>query len=154
MAKLTVNKKGFTRKGFERKAFKRKGYVRSDGTRVKSASVPKSKISPTKVKPSTFKIKDRGAKGRGKKVIPKLKKGFLNVSFSSPANVRRAKLVKLAKKQGEKKVVGKLRALQVLNKRTNPTVSRKALADSKFIAGSFKGKKRVQFPSGYGRSKK
>lgn len=144
MAKITVH-----RKGYERKAHSRSGYVRRDGVRVSPANVDRAVVPPT-----VFKIKDRGARGRGKKVFPPLKKGALGINFSNKAMTRRAKLDKLAKKIGEKKVVGRLRAIQVLNKRTNPAVSKKALADSKYIAGSFKGKKKVKFPTGFRKKQK
>lgn len=101
---------------------------------------------------STFKIKDRGAKGRGKKVFPPLKKGSLGVDFSTKAETRHRTESALAKKIGEKKVVGKLRAVQVYNKRTNKIVSRKAKADAHYIASSFVGKKRV--PTGTGLRRK
>lgn len=101
-----------------------------------------------KVPATTFKIKDRGKVGRGKKVFPDLKKGTLGISFDNKASTRRKKLASVAKKKGEKVVVGKLRALQILNKNTNPSVSRKAKADSKWVAGSFKGKKRMKYPTG------
>jgi hypothetical protein len=44
---------------------------------------------------------------------------------------------------GERKVVGELRALQVFFKTTDPRKSRRALALSKLVAGSFRGKQRV-----------
>jgi hypothetical protein len=118
---------------------KRRGYTRKDGTKVKATS---------------FKIKDRGRPGRGKKIIGKLKEGSLGVDFSNKAQTRRTKESKLAKKIGEKKVVGKLRAVQVLNKRTNPKLSKKAKADAHFIASSFKGKKRVRTGTGLSSKKK
>lgn len=139
MAMLRVSRKGYTRKSYSRKP-----YTRKDGTKVKGTNVGKSKVQST-----TFTIKDRGAKGRGKKVFPTLKRGTLGVDFSKPASTRRRLLSKKAKMVGEKRVVGKLRAIQVLNKRTNPSVSKKALADSKYIAGSFKGKKKVRYPTGF-----
>lgn len=136
------------RKSYVRKPYVRKSYVRKDGTRVKAA-----KVGVTRVPSSNFSIKDRGAKGRGKKVIPKLKKGTLGVNFGWSAAKRRSVLRKKAKSLGEKKVVGKLRAIQVLNKRTNPFVSAKANADSKYVAGSFKDKRYVGYPRGFGRNR-
>jgi len=144
MAKLTVHRKGYSRKPYERK-----GYKRKSGVKVKPA-----KVGRTKVPPSTYKVTDRGAKGRGKKVFPQLKRGTLGISFKNSAKTRRAKESKLAHKYGEKKIVGKLRALQVLNKRTNPKVSKKAKADSSYIAGSFIGKKKVKYPTGFRRNMK
>jgi len=142
MAKLLVHKKGYVRK-----AHHRKGYVRKDGVRVKPTKVKASKVSPT-----TYEMVDRGARGRGKKIIPTLKRGTLGVDFSKPAKERRKQEIKLAKKIGEKKVVSKLIALEVLNKRVNPSLAKKAKADAHFIAGSFKGKKQVEYPKGFCRS--
>lgn len=107
------------------------------------------------IPPATFKIEDRGAPGRGKKVLPKLKKGALGGPgfFDKPARMRRKVAARLAKKHGEKSVVGRLRAIQVLNKRQNPKVAAKARADSKYIAGSFRGKRQVRYPGGFGRSR-
>ncbi len=118
---ITVNKKAFTRK---------------DGVRVKA---------------STFKIRDRGKPGRGPRIIPPLVKGSLGVDFSKPRMVRRRIEVALAKKIGERKVMGKLRAIQVFNKNTNPTLSEKARSDAKFIASSFIGRKRVRTGTGLSR---
>lgn len=53
------------RKGFERKAFDK-----IDPRTGKKIHIPSTDIPPT-----TFSIKDRGAKGRGKKVIPEMKEG-------------------------------------------------------------------------------
>jgi len=142
MAKLSVHRKGYTRKAYTRKAYTRKG-----GVHVKAAKVGKSRVPA-----STYKIKDRGKPGRGRKVIPPLKPKALGVSFDWPTERRRKALITKAKRYGEKKVVGRLRAIQVLNKRTNPKVSRIALADSKFVAGSFKRKRYVGFPKGFGRN--
>lgn len=116
---------------------KRKGFTTKKGKRVK---------------PTNFDIKDRGAPGRGKKIFPTLKEGSLGVDFSKPARIRRAIEVVLAKKIGEKRVIGKLRAIQVLNKRTNQRLSEKARLDARFIASSFIGKKRVR--TGKGLSKR
>lgn len=145
MAKLTVRKKGYTRKGYIRKGYCKTQY----GKRI---CVGRSRVKSTRVPASTFKIKDRGKPGRSKKVIPKLKMGALGVKFTSSASARRRKLANQAKRLGERKVVGRLRAIQVLNKRTNPKVSRQALADSKWVAGSFRGRRKVKYPSGFGRS--
>ncbi len=106
----------------------------------------------TRVKAVTFKIKDVGRVGRtpkARRVIPPLTKGALGVSFKDSASVRRKQEIKLAKRIGEKSVVGKLRAIQVFNKNTNPKLSEKARADARFIAGSFKGKKFVGKSKGF-----
>ena len=122
MPKLTIHRKGFTFK--------------------------KGKAKGTRVKPKTFKIKDRGMPGRGKKVIPTLKKGALGVHFKDPAIKRRRHLIKLAKRIGEKKVMGMLQAIVVYNKNVNPMLSKKAALDRTFIAKSFIGKKRVKTGTG------
>lgn len=112
-------------------------------------SVPSMGGRMTRIARSTFTIRDRGKPGRGPKILPTLKKGALGVSFDAPPSVRRRIEAKLTKRIGEKKVIGKLRALQVLNKRTNPALSSKAAADSRYIAGSFEGRKRVGYPMGF-----
>lgn len=78
----------------------------------------------------------------------------LGVSFSNMASTRRKKEVKMAKRIGERRVVGKLRAVQVFNKNKNPTLSRKAAADAKFIASSFIGRKRVRTGTGLSSGKR
>lgn len=113
---------------------KRRGFTRKGGVHVRGA---------------TFKIKDRGSRGRGNKVIPDLKKGSLGVSFDQSPNVRHSKEAKLAARIGEKKVLGKLQAVAVFNKRTNQKVAAKARSDRKWIAGRFIGHKRVQYPGGF-----
>lgn len=77
-------------------------------------------------------------------------KGF----FSFPVKMRRRMLVRLAKKIGEKRVVGKLRAIQVFNKNRSPVLSEKARLDSRFVASSFIKKKRVRTGTGLSRRKK
>lgn len=145
MAKILVLRKSYVRRPHRRSAFTRM----SKGKRqqIKSTNVKRTIMPPTQ-----FAIKDKGAKGRGIKLFD-LKEGTLGVSFSDSARKRRLQEIALARQIGEKKVVGKLRAIQVLNKRTNPTVSKKAKADAHFIAGSFKDKKKVRFPKGFGRNK-
>ena len=81
---------------------------------------------------------------------PGLKPGALGISFAATADVRRRKLVRKAKTLGEKVVVGRLRAIQVLTKNTNPAISRKAKADVHYIAGSFVGKRKVPYGEGFG----
>ena len=93
-------------------------------------------------------------RGRRRVRIPITAEGSLGVSFKNKATTRRAKEVKLAKRIGERRVVGKLRAIQVFNKNTNPTLSRKARADARFIASSFRGRKRVRTGTGLGSRKR
>jgi hypothetical protein len=52
--------------------------------------------------------------------------------------IRRAKLV------GEKRIIGKLKAIQVLNKNRNPGLSKKAKKLSLFVANSFRGNQRAR----------
>ena len=78
----------------------------------------------------------------------------MGINFRDSKEVRRKTLIAKAKKFGEKAIVGRLRAIQVLTKNTQPEVSKKALSDSKFIAGSFEGKKYVGEGKGYSRKKK
>jgi hypothetical protein len=127
-----------------RLTIKRKGYKRKGYTTTRSGR--KVHVPPTEVEATTFTAQDRGAPGRGPKVVPPLEKGGLGGKgfFEKPARERHAVEKKLTREQGEKKVIGKLRAIQVFNKRMNPELSRKALADSKFIASSFEGKQLVK----------
>lgn len=76
-------------------------------------------------------------------------KGF----FSKTASERRTIERRLARKKGEKKVVGKLRAIQVFNENRNPEVSEKARKDARYISGEFRGKKNVGYPKGFSRRK-
>jgi hypothetical protein len=125
---LTIRKKGYYRKP----------YTRSDGTKVKG----------TYVKPTTYQEVDRGKSGRGKKVLPELKEGTLGIDFSKSDSYNHSILEKKAKKIGEKKVMGKLQALNVLFKNTNPKYSNKAKKYERWVAQRFKGKKRVRAPKG------
>lgn len=86
---------------------------------------------------------------RNRKVLIPIGRGRpLGVRFDNSAATRRKKLIALTKKIGEKKVMGKLGALAVLNKNVNPVLSSKASADRRFIAARFKGKRQVRFPTG------
>lgn len=136
MAKLTVRRKGYARKAYTAKR---------GGKKVRVARV--------RVKPSTFKIRDRGKPGRGPKVVPPLEKGaFGGPGFFSRSSDEQKRIVfKRARKMGERKVVGELRALQVFFKTTDPRKSRRALQLSKQVAGSFKGKQKVRYPRGFRR---
>ena len=134
MSKLTVRRKGYTRKAFT---------ARRGGKKVR--------VRKATVKPSTFTIRDRGKPGRGPKVVPPLAKGALGGPgfFNRPSAIQKQIVFRRAKKMGERKVVGELRALQVFFKKTDPAKSRRALELSKKIAGSFKGRKQVSYPHGY-----
>jgi hypothetical protein len=130
---------------------RRKGYTRKAFTATRGGK--KVRVAKARVKPSTFKIRDRGKPGRGPKVVPPLKKGVLGGPgfFNRPSDEQKQIVFRRAKKMGEKKVVGELRALHVFLKRTSPQKSRRALALSKKVAGSFKGKQQVKYPEGFGK---
>lgn len=131
-----------------RKGYKRKAYTAKRGGK-------KVRVSAARVKPSTFKIRDRGKPGRGPKLVPPLEEGALGgPGFFNRSKDEQEKIVfERAKKMGEKKVVGELRALQVFFKTTSPQKSRRALALSKKVAGSFEGKQEVGFPEGFSKRK-
>lgn len=127
-----------------RKAYTRKPYTAKRGGKT-------VRVGKTRVKSTKFTIRDRGKKGRGPKVVPPLQKGALGGPgfFDRPKESQERVAIRRAKKFGEKKVVGELRALQVFFKKTEPQKSKRALELSKKVAGSFKGKQRVDFPQGY-----
>jgi len=125
-----------------RRAHYRKPYVRRNGTTVRG----------TEVKGSSFMEEDRGRPGRGPKVFPPLKRGTLGVDFSKPERVRHGIEAGKARRTGEKHVGGQLQAISTLSRRTNPTVSRKAAADRRWVQGSFRGRKQVGYPRGFGRN--
>ncbi len=141
MAKLTIRRKGYTRKASSTKRGGKKG--------------KRVKVAKTQVKPSTFRISDRGKPGRGHKVVPPLEEGALGGSgFFGRANDQQEQIVfSRAKKVGERKVIGELRALQVFFKTTDPQKSRRALELSKKVAGSFKDRQHVDYPKGLSNKK-
>jgi hypothetical protein len=134
MGKLTIRRKGHTRKAFT---------ARRGGKSIK--------VAKARVRPSTFRVQDRGNPGRGPKVVPPLEKGALGGPgfFNRSAEKQKQIVFNRAKKMGERKVVGELRALQVFFKTTDPQKSRRALELSKRVAGSFKGEKHVGYPKGF-----
>jgi hypothetical protein len=134
MAKLTVRRKGYTRKAYTAKR---------GGKKVK--------VGKTRVKPSTFKTTDRGKPGKGRKLFPPLERGaFGGAGFFKRSKSEQEQIVfNRAKKLGERKVIGELRALQVFFKTTDQAKSKRALELSKKVAGSFKGKEKVGFPRGF-----
>jgi hypothetical protein len=137
MSRLVVRRKGHARKAYT---------ARRGGKKVR--------VGATRVGPSRFTIRDRGAKGRGPKLVPPLERGALGGPgfFNRPGSEQEKIVFNRAKRLGEKKVVGELRALQVFFKRTSPQKSRRALALSKKVAGSFKGKHKVGYPEGLRRN--
>lgn len=138
MSKLVVNRKGHARKAYT---------ARRGAKRVR--------VGATRVGPSKFKISDRGKKGRGPKIVPPLEKGALGGAgfFNRPSKEQEKIVFNRAKRLGERKVVGELRALQVFFKNTDPRKSKRALGLSKKVAGSFKGKHHVGYPGGLRRSR-
>lgn len=133
MSKLVIRRKGHARKVYT---------VRRGGKTVR--------VGATRVGPSTFKISDRGKSGRGPKIVPPLERGALGGPgfFSKPASEQERIVFARAKRLGERRVVGELRALQVFFKNTDPQKSRRALGLSKKVAGSFKGRQKVGYPRG------
>lgn len=138
MSSIVVRRKGYTRKAYKAKR---------GGKTVR--------VGQTRVKPSKFTIKDRGKKGRGPKVVPPLERGALGGSgfFNRPKESQERIVVNRAKRFGERKVMGELRALQVFFKKTQPQKSKRALELSKKVTGSFKGKEQVGYPHGYRRKR-
>ena len=136
MANLRVSRKGHARKAYTSRRGRRK-----------------IKVAGSLVKPSTFRIGDRGKPGKGPKLVPPLAKGALGGPgfFNRPSKEQKKIVFNRAKKMGEKKVVGELRALQVFFKTTKPEMSRRALRLSKQVAGSFKEKRVVRYPAGFTR---
>jgi hypothetical protein len=116
----------------------------------------KGKPVVARAKKASWRVtrKDVGRRGltpKSRRYIPPVKKGALGVDFDWSAEKRRRVESKLARKEGEKSVVGKLRAIQVFNKNVNPELSRKAKSDADYIAGTYRGKKRVGYPKGFRR---
>lgn len=105
---------------------------------------------PGMVGPTAFFIRDRGLPGRGPKIIPPLAPGGLGGPgfFALKLDQQREILFRQARNEGERAVVAKLRAIQVLNKRTNPQVSREAERLGRMVAGSFIDRRQVPFPQG------
>ena len=136
MSKLVVRRKGYARRAYT---------ARRGGKKVR--------VSKATIKHSTFRISDRGKPGKGPKVVPPLEKGAFGGPgfFKRPAGEQKEIVFRRAKKMGEKKVMGELRALQVFLKTTDPRKSRRALQLSRQVAGSFKGRKKVGYPGGFHR---
>lgn len=81
-------------------------------------------------------IKDRGEKGKGPKLLPKLKKGELSkygYGLKHPRSVRRRALDKSMKEFDKNTLIRKLNVLSIYNKNTNPSYSRKAREDMNYI---------------------
>ena len=106
------------------------------------------------IKSTSYKMKDLGRPGRGKKVIPKLKrgglggKGFFKKSYGS----QKRTVFNVAKVKGERTAIGRLSALQNFFKNTKPNYSARAKKLRRVVAGSFVGRRKVLFPQGFSRS--
>lgn len=116
-----------------RKSYVRKSYVRADGTRVSQAHV------------RAECIEDRGLPGKGPQLIPKLKKGLLEkygyhdvMHMSEKA--RHAALRKAAKAYGKNNLISKLNAVVVLNRNTNPSLSRRFEKDRDWVSKNISSK--------------
>lgn len=148
MAKeFSVHRKGYERKGFRACRKSTHGITCYHVTRT---HVPATSFTEH---PRAHTLRARGK--HPKKYIHIKHKGELGGKgfFSRPASQRRKVYKALAKRKGEKHVVGALRAIQVYNENVNPSLAEKARADSHWVAGEFKGKKDVGYPSGFRRKK-
>ena len=108
-------------------------------------------VKPHNVNSSSFLIKDRGRKGAGPYILPQPKAGGLGgKGFFKKTHAQQIKIVfNVAKKKGEKTAMGRLSDIAGFMKRTNPTDAQRALKLKTEVAGSFIGKKRVKYPSGF-----
>ncbi len=131
-----------------RKGYRRRAYTINRGGKV-------IRVKETWIRPTTYTVPDRGKPGRGPKVIPPLRKGALGGPgfFDLPLEEQKKIVFERARKVGEKKVIGELRALQVFFKRTQPEKAKRAKELSELVAGSFQGKKYVGYPQGFSKSK-
>lgn len=134
MARLRIDRKAYTRKRHRRESFRRKG-----------KRIPATSVKRTKVPRTIFTIKDRGRPGRGPKILPRLRKGGLGFPLKgrSQSEINRNAL-RHARAVGEREAAGQLRAVQVLTKRTNPVISRKAKIAAKHVyknIGGFRGQR-------------
>jgi hypothetical protein len=97
----------------------RNGYVRKDGTRVKPSC-----------------IIDRGNLGKGPKLIGKLRQGTLTkygYHSTDPLATRHRSLVKAISVYGPTTVILKLNAICILNKNTNPKISKIFCTDKRWV---------------------
>ena len=140
MGKIAVHKKAYR--------------VRGHWSRSKSGKL--YYVPSHYVKPTSYKMKDLGKPGRGKKVIPKLRrgglggKGFFKKSYGSQKRV----VFNVAKIKGEKTAIGRLAALQNFFRNTKPNYSSRAKKLRSLVAGSFVGRKRVLYPAGFSRRRR
>ena len=73
----------------------------------------------------------------------------LGYSAHASSDTRRKALDKAVKQYGERSVLGMLQAQVVFRKRTDPELSEVFSDDRNYIAGTYKGKRKVGFPSGF-----
>jgi hypothetical protein len=107
-----------------RKSYSRKSYRRKDGSRVRGS----------KVKASC--IEDKGKKGKGKRVIPELRRGALSkhgYAVSSPRSSRLKSLRKASREYGVTSVIHKLNVIATYNKTTHPEKTKKVRQDMEFV---------------------
>lgn len=123
-----------SKKAYKRKAYKRKGFtVVRAGKRIK---MPPTNVKAARVPATTFYIKDIGAKGRGKKVIKKIRKGLLRkfgYSIDKSASQRRTALRKADKAYGSVSLFRKLQAQVVMRKRIQPVARKVFVADRNWV---------------------
>lgn len=96
----------------------------------------KRKSTGRKYRVSAKCVKDRGNPGKGPKVIPPLKKGALEkfgYHTAESAEKRHQALVKSVKKVGYAETIRRLNAVRVLNRNTNPSLSRLFGSDMKWV---------------------
>ena len=106
-----------------RSKYKRKSYTRKNGKKVKSTTVKASCI------------KDLGNTGKGPKLFT-LKKGDLTqygYTFKNKAGERRKSLKRASKNIEKNTIIRKLNALSILQKNTNPIISKKAKYDMSWV---------------------
>ena len=111
----------------KRRAHKRRKY--------RGRTLPK----PIDVSETTFLIPDRGRKGRGVKIFD-LQKGELSkhgYSLTEKTAVRRAALKKSVEEDGYKTVLGRIHALSIIHRRTNPIYALKAKLDRGWLVSEF-----------------
>ena len=119
-----------------RKGYWRKAYVTRKGTHVKKTWVPPRRI------------RDLGKKGKGPRVIPRLRKGRLtqfgyHVSIRGKAvspEIRHAALRKAVAKYGKNRVIDMLNAVAVLSKRTRPRNCKAYRSDMRWVDRGMKKK--------------
>jgi hypothetical protein len=137
------------------------GFYKDERGRTRPITARSGRRIRIRVRPTTYRRKgklihrkgyvyereDVGAPGKGPKVIPPLKEGELSKHlpekykdvpfFDAPAKARRLAYKRSIEEDGYKVTVSRLTAIQVLNKRTNPEIARKAARDRAWIVKTF-----------------